>query len=176
MAVKIRYIGLQPRKRASQVVERCHIVWEGHGDVQEVPEDVASVLLQSQYKKIWERVVDEPAPPPPPPPVTPEASSASVQGVTGVTGANTGGAAPAEDPPIDTDEVRKRLEEIVLVIPKLEEREFHNGKPTLKALSSRLGRNVTAAERDAAWDAVVAHSGTPAADQRPADAAGDAPE
>lgn len=170
MAVKIRYIGLQPRKRASQVLEKCAIVWEGHGDVQEVPDDVATALLQSQYRKIWERVVDEPAPPPPPPhPVAPTDVNTSEQSA-----ADAGSEQP--EAIIDATEVRKRLEEIVLVIPRLKERDFSNGKPTLKALSSLLKRPVTVAERDAAWDAVVAASGTPAADQRPADAAGGAPE
>jgi hypothetical protein len=161
MPVKVRYIGLQPRKSSSRVNEKYTTVWVGHGDVQEVTDEEAAAILKPQYSRIWERVKDEPAPAPAAAPATDtEISELDIPQEP----------APAVDPEVEAEkqadaemaatekeitpeEVRERLVAILQVIPKLKTSDFgSDGKPKLTALRALMKRPVTALERDTAWD------------------------
>lgn len=168
MTVKIRYIGLQPQKRASRVNEKFTTVWERPGDVQEVSEEEARVLLQPMYRKIWERVSDDPPPPPPPE----QKQGVDDQGSAGASILDADEDPPAADddageesePEISAEDVKARLVEILTIIPKLKRSDFDaQGRPKLVSLKSLLGRDVTRLERDAAWDLAKKNSETPAA-------------
>jgi len=153
--VKIRYVGLQPKKRASVLVPSCTTIWEGHGDIQEVHKSVALVLLDPNYSKIWQPVIEDRAA------TEPEQTS----GLEGATDNTLPPADPAPDaPPVITEaEAKKRLTEVLQVIHQLiPGRDFTpEGKPTLVALRQLLGRDVTDVERNAAWDIAVARTVDP---------------
>lgn len=165
--VSVRYVGLQPKKRASSVVQDCPIVWAGQGDVQPVPEHIATILLQPQYDKIWRHADDvhpiagthlagltsaENMPKAaeigaPSVPVTLETTERSAERLAAEVGT---------EQAVD-EVVRERIREVILRgIPKLIKREDYdaNGKPKCQALERVLKRPVPAAERDSAWSAV----------------------
>mgnify|MGYP001262187128 CR=1 FL=1 len=171
--VKIRYVGKQPKKRASVLVESSNVIWDGHGDVQLVPQKVADVLLQPQYKSIWARV-DEGAELPP---VTNTAvDTVTIPTVPTLQPAGETPPTEPEAPALTTDEVKARIEEIIQVWPKLVLTDFNpSGKPKLVALRQILNRDVFQAEVDAAFEVIQGVTGTSVEDPAAAEPEAAAP-
>ena len=110
------------------------------GTVLTVPEEQpeAAELVRRRLAKWGALVTDDPARPLP---VAPPASGASP-------GKPTAGPSP------------ERLKLLVDAIDELPDDAFgQDGKPHVRALEAKLGGDVTAAERDAAWQAVQAAGG-----------------
>jgi hypothetical protein len=173
--VKIRYVGHQPKKRASVLVESSNIIWDGHGDVQLVPQKVADALLQPLYKSIWARVEDVAE--------QPDAGLGTVT-IPTVPTLQPGGETPPTEPEapaltadeLTTDEVKARIEEIIQVWPKLALTDFNpSGKPKLVALRQILNRDVFQAEVDAAFEVIQGVTGTSVEDPAAAEPEAAAP-
>jgi len=170
MPVNVRYVGHQPKKSSSRVNEKFNTVWTGHGDVQTVTDEEAASILRPQYSRIWQRVADSPKPTPAaeyvPPAAETNAGAAAEISEEDKAEAEAAAAAQAaeaaSDKEITAEEVRERLVGILQVIPKLKTTDFDSqGRPKLTALRALLRRDVTAIERDAAWDLAKKKAGTP---------------
>lgn len=156
--VAIRYIGAKARKGGDSVIPTSKIVWQGYGDVQMVPVADALLFLNPLYSMIWELVpVDASSEEEPP------ADGDQVPDLPDLPPAS-GAAEPAADqdesPPATAEEAQKRIEEILMAVPRLKKSDFNSdGSPKVISLSSVLKKKVSREEVHAAWELIKQQSG-----------------
>lgn len=131
--VPVEYIGKKRRK--TDTVTGSGFIWNGQGDVQLVPIAIAQRLLEPRYAEIWrlgpvQALAAAPQAPPSAPPVGKRSQGDELALVVNAIGELLSG-----------DDAATHLDE--------------QGMPKVEALSKVLGREVTVAERDAAWALVT---------------------
>lgn len=150
--VLIRYIGRKEKKTDN--VCGTEIVWEGFGDVQEVPLPVAQKLLIPKYRNVWQLASEE---------APSEDHLAKQSAANLIKAVQTHVAKQATKPAVPKEiEVRVPIEEIIDTICTLmEEPEAQakhlseDGKKIkLESVREKLGKRVGQKQLDEAWSII----------------------
>ncbi len=175
--IPMRYIGKREIKRLADIFPGNNIVWRGKGDVQMVEASLVPRMLR--HPDIWEIAKDVV-----PQRDTPEGDLAvamarqdSHQGVLRAQVMREAlppaaavaspvkseeelmaeASAELADSQVTKDAIMKRLKQVIGAIAELRpNKDFdqQTGKPKCTALQAKLGRPISAVERDAAWNAL----------------------
>lgn len=151
--VPVRYIGPKPRK----IDNVCYtdVIWDGFGDVQEVPVAVAQKLLVPKFRSIWQNAED--APPERPEMNRVKDSTTRATAALEARNARLGNKKPeAAFDVVEKDRIIEALGELITGKVASEFKPLlDNGNPNIEAVNAVLGKKINPTALAQAWDEIM---------------------